>query len=199
VATPSTQHVIDDDARHISPFSTNEKIGRLLWSIIQGTLFRFSFPTWYRYRIALLRLFGAKVDWSCRIRRTARFECPWNFTAGPNCAIGDYAIMYALGPITLGRRISVSQYTHLCAGTHDFTRRDLPLLRPSIILKDDAWLGTDAFVGPGVTMHEGALLGARGSAFKDLNPWTVYGGNPANPLNPRPVMMGGPENPLTTA
>lgn len=180
--------VIDDAARHVSPFSRRENIGRVLWAIVQGSLFRCSFHTWHRWRIALLRLFGANVHESCYIRRTARFECPWNFTAGPNCAIGDYVIVYALGPITLGRRVSVSQYSHLCAGTHDFSRFDLPLIRPAITLMDDAWLGTDAFVGPGVTMHEGALLGARASAFGDLEAWTVNVGNPARKLRDRPKM-----------
>jgi putative colanic acid biosynthesis acetyltransferase WcaF len=163
-----------------------------LWAVVQATLFRFSFATWYRWRILLLRLFGAQVDWTCRVRRTARFECPWNFKAGPNCAVGDHAIIYALGPITLGRRVSVSQYTHLCAGTHDFRLPHLPLLRPPIHLEDDAWLGTDSFVGPGVTMGEGALLGARASAFKDLEPWTVNVGNPARKMRNRERMAGGP-------
>ncbi|MDX2116490.1 MAG: putative colanic acid biosynthesis acetyltransferase [Planctomycetota bacterium] len=194
-----SQLVIDDEARHISPFSRREKVGRLAWALVQGTLFRYSFTTWYRWRNTLLRLFGARVHPSCRIRRTARFECPWNFTAGPNCAIGEHAIVYALGPITLGRRVSVSQYSHLCAGTHDFTRRDLPLIRPHVTLKDDSWLGADAFVGPGVTLHEGALLGARASAFKDLEPWTMYGGNPAKPIRKRPDMAGTPNNPLHDA
>lgn len=181
---------IDDDARHVSPFSSREKVGRLLWAFVQGTVFRFSFPTWYRWRIALLRAFGARIDWSCRIRRTARFECPWNLTCGANCAIGDHAIVYALGPITLGRRVSVSQYSHLCAGTHDFSRFDLPLVRPPIVLENDAWLGTDAFVGPGVTLHEGALLGARASAFRDLEPWSINVGNPARKVRDRPQMAG---------
>lgn len=189
----SEERHIDDDARHVSPFSTREKIGRIVWAFVQATVFRLSFPTWYGWRNMLLRKFGASVHSSCRVRRTARFECPWNFTAGANCAIGEHVIVYALGPITLGRRVSVSQYSHLCAGTHDFSRFDMPLLRPSIVLKDDAWLGTDAFVGPGVTMHEGALLGARASAFTDLEAWSVNVGNPARKMRDRPRMAGGPE------
>lgn len=190
-AKADSSPAIDDDARHVSPYSTAEKIGRMLWALVQASLFRFSFPTWYRWRVWLLRLFGARVDASCRIRRTARFECPWNFGAGPNCAVGDFAIVYALGPITLGRRVSISQYSHLCAGSHDFSRFDLPLVRPPITLEDDAWLGADSFVGPGVTMREGALLGARASAFSDLEPWSINIGNPARKVRERPRMTGG--------
>lgn len=184
--------VVSDDARHVSPFSTREKLGRLAWSVVQATAFRCSFTTWYRYRVFILRLFGAKVHITAHIRRTARFECPWNVSIGANTAVGDHAILYALGPIIIGRRVSVSQYSHLCAGTHDFTKADLPLIRPPIRLEDDAWLGADTFVGPGVVMHQGALLGARGAAFKDLEAWHVYGGNPARLLRRREAMQGRP-------
>jgi len=172
--------------RYISPYSRSEKIKRLLWACVENTFFRWSFPTWYNYRAGLLRLLGAKIGRSSQIRRTVHFECPWNFTCGDHCAIGDRAIMYALGPITIHDRVSISQMSHLCAGTHDFKQKQLPLLRTPIVLKNDAWLGADAFVGPGVTMNEGALLGARGSAFKDLEGWTINVGNPARKVRDRP-------------
>ena len=104
---------------------------------------------------------------------------------GPNSCLGDHAIAYCLGPIRLGRRASVSQYVHLCAGTHDYDAPDMPLVRPPIAIEADAWIAADAFVGPGVTVGEGAILGARGCAFKDLDPWTIYGGNPAQPIGAR--------------
>ena len=62
---------------------------------------------------------------------------------------------------------------------------DLPLLRPPITIHEDAWIAADAFVGPDVTIGAGALLGARGCAFGDLEPWTIYGGNPAKVINER--------------
>ena len=171
--------------RHISPYSTREKIGRMLWAVVQGTLFRVSFPTAYGWRRFLLRRFGAVIDPSAVVRRTVRVECPWNLTMGPNSCLGDHAIAYCLGPITLGARVTISQHAHLCAGTHDDTRPHLPLLRPPITIEPDAWIAADAFVGPDVTVGEGALLGARGCAFGDLEPWTIYGGNPAKALKPR--------------
>jgi putative colanic acid biosynthesis acetyltransferase WcaF len=177
------------DARHVSPYSIRENVMRLLWAIVQATFFRFSYTTSYRYRAWMLNLFGAEIHPTCHIRRTARFECPWNVTAGRNCAIGDFAIIYALGPITLGDRVSISQYAHLCAGSHDFRYADLPLLRPPIVIKDDAWLGADSFVGPSVIIHEGVIVGARASVFKDLAPWGVYAGNPARRLRDRSPMI----------
>lgn len=176
----------DPSRRHVSPYSTREKIARLLWAIAQGTLFRWSFPTWYRWRNFLLRRFGARLHPTVHIRRTARVECPWNLSMGANSSLGDFAIAYCLGPITIGDRVSVSQYAHLCAGSHDYTKANMPLLRPPIVIGDDAWIAADAFVGPGVTVGDGAILGARGVAMKNLEPWTIHAGNPARPVRPRP-------------
>ncbi|MHC4774963.1 MAG: LbetaH domain-containing protein, partial [Planctomycetota bacterium] len=60
-----------------------------------------------------------------------------------------------------------------------------PLVRAPITIHADAWIAADAFVGPGVTVGEGAILGARGCAFSDLEPWTIYGGNPAEVIKAR--------------
>jgi putative colanic acid biosynthesis acetyltransferase WcaF len=171
--------------RHRSPYSLREKIGRLLWALVQATLFRCSFHSWYGWRRFLLRRFGGRVHATAILRRTARIECPWNLTMARNSCLGDYARAYCLGPVTLGERVTVSQNAHLCAGAHDYTRPDMPLLRPPITIEADAWIAADAFVGPNVTVGQGAILGARACAFKDLEPWTIYGGNPAKPIKPR--------------
>jgi putative colanic acid biosynthesis acetyltransferase WcaF len=180
--------------RHISPYSRQEKIARLLWAIVQGTLFRWSFTTWYGWRRFLLTRFGARVHSSAVVRRTARIECPWNLTIGRNSCLGDGAIAYCLGPVTIGDRVSISQHAHLCAGTHDYDDARMPLLRPPITIGDDAWIAADAFVGPNVTIGEGAILGARGCAFSDLKPWTIYGGNPAKQIKTRERPDGLPTN-----
>lgn len=158
----------------------------MAWALTQATLFRLSFHTWYGWRRMLLRAFGASIAPGCNIRRTVTIECPWNLRMGAGSSVGDHAIVYCLGPVMIGRRVSISQYAHLCAGSHDYTRPDMPLLRPPITIQDDVWIAAEAFVGPGVTVGEGAVLGARGCAMRDLEPWTVYAGNPAAAMKARP-------------
>ena len=171
--------------RHTSPYTAREKVGRVLWAMVQATLYRRSFPTWYGWRRFLAERFGASIHPTAKLRRTSRIECPWNLTMGRNSCLGDDATAYCLGPITIGDRVSISQNVHLCAGTHDYTKPNMPLLRPPITVCDDAWIAADAFVGPNVTIGEGAILGARVCAFGDLEPWTIYGGNPARPIKKR--------------
>ena len=169
-----------------SPYSTSEKVRRLLWALVQATLFRLSFHSWYGWRRALLSAFGARLDPVVRIRRTVRVECPWNLSIGHDSAIGDQVTLYCLGPVSIGARVTVSQGAHLCAGTHDYAKRSMPLVRPPIHVGDDAWICAEAFVGPKVTVGAGAILGARSVAMRSLDPWTIYAGNPAVAVRPRP-------------
>jgi putative colanic acid biosynthesis acetyltransferase WcaF len=156
-----------------------EKIARLLWGCVQATLFRCSFHNWYGVRRALLSAFGAKLHDTANVRRTVLVECPWNLSIGAESSVGDRAILYCLGPVTIGARVTVSQGAHLCAGSHDSRKATMPLLRPPIDVEDDAWIAADAFVGPKVRVGAGAILGARAVAFDDLAPWGIYLGNPA--------------------
>lgn len=195
--TASTNESKDLNARHISPYTFRQKVGRMLWGVVQSTAFRCSWPTWYRYRAWLLRCFGANVAPCSRIRRTVQVTCPWNLTVKANSAVGESARLYCLGPITIGERVTISQHAHLCAGSHDYSDHvHMPLTTPKINVDNDAWIAADAFVGPGIRIGQGALLGARGCAYKDLAPWTIYGGNPARALKSRPCR---PDRPSTAS
>lgn len=168
-----------------SPWSFREKLVRTIWMLLGRPIFRLSFHNLYGFRAALLRLFGAKVGKGTRIRPSVHVEIPWNLDIRDGVTVGDHAILYGLGTITIGERTIVSQYAHLCAGTHDHTDRRFPLIRDPIEIGPDAWIGADAFVGPNVRVGRLSVLGARSSAYKDLEPATVYVGNPAQPLKRR--------------
>ena len=171
--------------RHVSAWTTRQKLGRLAWAAVQMTAFRLSFHNWYGLRAGLLRAFGARVGRGVRVRRTVRVEIPWNLTLADDVIVGDGVILYALGPITLGPRTMVSQHAHLCAGSHDYRQAEYPLLRPPIVVGADCWIAADAFVGPGVTVGDRAVVGARSAVFKDVPAGMVVGGNPAKVLKPR--------------
>ena len=177
------------EASSNSPYRLREKVSRVLWGFVQATAFRMSFHSWYRWRRWLLVLFGASLDAEVRIRRTVCIECPWNLSIGRDTAVGDHTILYCLGPVRIGKRVAISQGAHICAGTHDYRFRSMPLLRASITIADDSWICADAFVGPGVVVQEGAILGARAVAMRSLEPWSIYAGNPATFVKARPRIV----------
>jgi putative colanic acid biosynthesis acetyltransferase WcaF len=166
-------------------FTRKEKIGRLLWTIVQVTVFRFSPRRADAWRASLLRLFGAKVGRVSLLRGTVRIEVPWNIELGDGVQIGDGAYLYSLGQISVGDHTIISQFSHLCAGTHDFERTDFPLLRVPIRIGTYCWIAAESFVGPGVTIGDGVVVGARSSVVKDLPAWKVCVGAPAKPVSDR--------------
>jgi len=170
-----------------STWTLKQNIMRALWMLGGRLLFRCTFHNWYGVRRAILRAFGMKVGARAKIRPTCRIEIPWNIEIGDDCLIGDDSILYSLGTIRIGPRSVISQYAHLCAGTHDYTSRVFQLLKPPIVIGSDCWIATDAYVGPGVTVGDGAILGARSSAYKDLQSGWIHIGNPAKPIKQREV------------
>lgn len=171
--------------RVTSPYTFAEKIKRVAWAGVEMTLFRNTFHNWYGIRNVILRLFGAKVHHTARVRRTVHVEIPWNLSLGEFAVVGDHATLYCLGPVTIGRHTTISQNVHICAGTHDYNEPQFPLKRVPVSIGDHAWIAADAFVGPNVSVGDGAVLGARGVAMRDLDAWTVYAGNPCVALKKR--------------
>lgn len=164
--------------RQAIKYSRYEMIRRVVWGFIKP-LFSFSPRPLFAWRAFLLRQFGAKVGRHVHIYNSATIYFPWNLEVGDHSAIGEHAYIYNLGPIIIGNKTTISQRAHLCAGTHDFADSALPLLKPPIVIADQAWICADAFVGPGITVGEGAIVGARAVVTKDVEPWAIVAGNPA--------------------
>lgn len=170
--------------RSARKWSRKEQMMRVLWGLTQP-LFSLSPRSLWAWRRQLLRLFGAKIGPEVHIYPSARITMPWNLDIGDSAAIGDRVNLYALGSITIGARATVSQGAHLCAGTHNISDATRPLLKPPITIGSDAWVCADAFVGPGVTVGEHAIVGARAVIMKDVAAHSIMVGNPARQITKR--------------
>ncbi len=170
-----------------TPYPRGEVLRRLLWAGVQATLFRWSPRPLHGFRAGLLKLFGATIPtpFQVVIFPTAKITFPWKLTLAPRSMVGPRVILYNLAPITLQRGANVSQNCHLCAGTHDFNRWAMPLVTRPIVIGENAWLGADVFVGPGVTVGELCVVGARSVVVKDLPPRTIGVGSPCRPVKTR--------------
>ncbi len=160
--------------------SLKNKFRRLLWGIGCALFFRpFKGPFFWRWRNTILRIAGADIGRGCKISASARIWAPWNLTTGQFTAIGANAIIYNPARIILGSKVVISQYAYLCSASHDITSSTNKLITAPIEIASFAWIATEAFIGMGVKISEGAVIGARAAVFKDVKPWTVSGGNPA--------------------
>lgn len=137
------------------------------------------------WRCWLLRLFGARIGSPCYVYSDVDIWAPWNLQMADYSTLGRRVICYSMAPVVLGERAVVSQGAHLCTGTHDYESENFQLFARPIEIGADAWICTDAFLGPGVTIGKGAVIGARSVVTRDQPSWTVCAGNPCRPIKPR--------------
>jgi putative colanic acid biosynthesis acetyltransferase WcaF len=165
--------------------SFSERFLSVLWTVSRYTLFRFSPGFAHRWRVFLLNLFGAHIHGSARISPSVHIDFPWNLTVEPHVTICHEVIINCMGRVRIGERTRISQYAHICAGTHDYQRRDMGIVRCPITIGRQVWIAADAFVGPNVTIGDGCMLAARSSAFGDLPAGQICVGEPAEPRRQR--------------
>ena len=166
-------------------FSLANRLERIAFRLCWLLLASWTPPSINVWRIFLLRRFGATVHSKAAITPSTKIWLPRNLTIGANSTLGPGVNLYNMAPIVIGERTIVSQGAYLCAGSHDVDDPHFQLITRPISIGDNVWIAAEAFVGPGVKVGDGAVLGARGVAFADLEPWRIYRGNPASPLRDR--------------
>jgi putative colanic acid biosynthesis acetyltransferase WcaF len=161
-----------------------------LWWLFDALLVRPTPQTLYSWRRFALRLFGAKIGRNVLIRPGVRVTFPWKVVIGDHSWIGDNVTLYSIATITIGEHSVVSQEAYLCTGTHDHSDISFPLVASPITVEPECWIAARAFVGPGVRIGRGAVVGACSVLLSDVPPATIVTGFPARTLGIRRVRNG---------
>lgn len=179
------------DAQHAKPleggpsFSLRHRLFRAVWGVTWLCLASWTPPPLHAWRRWLLRCFGARLERGARVYGSARIWYPPNLSMAAHACIGPDVHCYCMGPISIGERAIVSQRAHLCAGTHAIDDPDFQLIARPITIGPQAWVAAEAFIGPGVNVGAGSVVGARAVVLRDTQPWGVYSGNPAQCIKTR--------------
>lgn len=168
------------------PFGKTNKILRMLWSIV-WTIFARPIPRNLasKWNIFLLKVFGAKIHSTCTVYSSAKISMPWNLVMEEHSCIANNVIIENSAIVALGAYSIISQYSYICTASHDIRDINFPQYSKPIIFGRKSWVAAKCFVGPGVIIGEGAVIGASSSIFKNVEPWTVVGGNPAKIISKR--------------
>lgn len=171
-------------------FSVQNRLARLIWGAVYLLLFRSSFRLMHGWRNQLLRLFGASVGRHVHIHASVKIWAPWNLVIGNFVGIGEGANLYCMDKISIGDFAVISQGAHLCCGSHDFNAPNFQLITAPVIVGRRAWVCAEAFVGMGVVIDDGVVLGARSVLMKSISePWTVWAGMPAKKIGVRQTVQ----------
>lgn len=165
------------------------RIVRVLWAIINATVFRIT-PT-NILRISWLKLFGANLKWNHVIYPSAKVFAPWNLSITAGSVIGPRVEIYNKAPVSIGTGVVISQDTFLCTASHDISSPTMALVTRPITIENNVWIGARSIVLPGVILRTASVVGAGAVVAKDVDEWSVVGGNPAKLIKKRSLSAEG--------
>lgn len=175
----------EQSSPYASPWTLGQRLRMLVWSFAWNALCRWTPKPFNRWRLVVLRCFGARLAGTPFVHSNARIQIPWNLVMEHRACLGDGAVAYTLAEITIEARATVAQEAYLCTGTHDFSSPNLPLQTAPIRIGANAFVGARAFVLPGVSVGEGAIVGACAVVTKPVPAYAVVAGNPARVVGQR--------------
>ncbi len=165
--------------------SWRNKLGRAAWNLVWLLFFRPTPRIMSRWRILLLRLFGARIGRGCHVYSSCRVWAPWNLTMGDYACLGHDVDCYTVDRVEIEAHATVSQYSFLCTASHDIASPNMELVTAPITIGSQAWIAAGAFIGPGVHVGVGAVVAARAVVVRNVGAWNVVGGNPARVIKSR--------------
>ena len=113
-----------------------------------------------------------------------------NLTLGDGVCINDDVWINAVGGVTIGNNVLIGPKVVIHSANHKFSNPEIPIteqghtLKP-VIIEDDVWVGASTVILAGVTIGEGAVVGAGSVVTKNVEAYTVVAGNPAHIIGRR--------------
>lgn len=110
-----------------------------------------------RLRVAVLRLFGARIGRGVIFRPRTRVKFPWNLQLGDHTWVGEGVWIHNQDLVTVGSDVVLSQETFVTTGSHAL-RQDMALITKPVVIEDGAWVTTRCIVLGGTTIGRSAVL-----------------------------------------
>ena len=160
---------------------------RILWHYVNAVVFKSNLFPFYGLKVALLRLFGAQIGNQVEFKPCVNIKYPWHLNIGNEVWVGENVWIDCLVPITIGNNVCLSQGVVILTGSHNYKKSSFDLITGSVIIEDGAWIGAAAVVNQGITVGSHAVLTTGSIATKNLEPYSIYQGNPAVKIRDRVI------------
>ena len=177
------------------PIQTNampngDKLKNMAWKLVNRTLYRFTPPIltiFRKWRVLLIRMFGGKVAWDASLHPSAVIDYPWNLQMGSRASLGERCWVYAMAPVSIGNQSCIGKGVYVLTGSHDIGSRNFDLVVRQVSIGDGCWVATSSAVLPGVSIGDFSVVAAGSVVARDVEAWTVVGGNPAKFIKKRVI------------
>jgi putative colanic acid biosynthesis acetyltransferase WcaF len=163
------------------------RLKQVAWYVVNIIFFKNPFNILSSVKVSLLKLFGARLGKGVVIKPAVNIKYPWKLQADDHSWIGEQVWIDNLSNVSIGKHVTLSQGCLLLTGSHDHARTSFDFLSRPIILEDGVWIGAKAIVAGGIVCRTHSILGMNSVAEKDLEPYTIYKGNPAIPVIVRAI------------
>lgn len=170
-----------------SPWSVSQRIKMILWEYVWMLFCSWTPKPANQWRIFWLKFFGCKIFGKPFVHQRARIQIPWNLILHDRACLGDRANAYTLGIIEIFEHATVGQEVYLCTGTHAFDKPSMNLITNKITIEKNVFIGARAFIMPGITIAENAIVGAGSLVTKNVESNSIIGGNPAKHIKFRTI------------
>lgn len=161
----------------------------LIWFVTNRIFINSYLPLPITIKVAILKLFGAKIGKGLTIKPMVNIKAPWNLEIGDNVWIGECVWIDNIGNVRIENNVCISQGALLLSGNHNYKRETFDLIVEDIVLKDGVWIGAKSIVCAGVTCFSHAVLSVNSVATHNLDAYQIYQGNPAKAVRERIITI----------
>ena len=152
---------------------------QIVWYYINSLVFNSYFFPFYTFKRWILRQFGATIGKRFLIKPKVNIKYPWKLVCGDYVSLGENVWLDNLDTIRLDDNVTISQGAYLFCGNHNYKSSSFDLQVKPIHLEEGVWIGAKSIVCPGVVAKSHSVLAVNSVALKDMEPFSIYQGNPA--------------------
>ena len=166
-------------------YNPGNPLKRLLWYYANLIFFNSGWLPIGGLKVALLKIFGAKVGKGVVIKPFVNIKYPWKLEIGDHVWIGENVWIDNLDEVKIGSNACLSQGAMLLCGNHNYKKPTFDLMVKPITIEEGVWIGAHSVVTPGCICETHSMLAVKSVGIGKLDAYSIYQGNPAKFLRKR--------------